>query len=107
MGPTTTTPKPDNEDVCRYECESNGGCSVRYTGVPRPGANQGSCFPEDFGGSCSGTPPECMDCNQVLGSCNCEAGYYCVNIDSCPYYTTNYDILIGLRKGSDEYNALL
>ena len=27
---------------------------------------QGSCFPRDFGGSCSGTPRECQDCNQAI-----------------------------------------
>ena len=27
---------------------------------------QGSCFPRDFGGSCSGTPRQCQDCNQAI-----------------------------------------
>ena len=30
----------------------------------------GSCFSKKFGGKCSGTPPECQNCNQVL---NCES----------------------------------
>ena len=27
---------------------------------------QGSCFSEFFGGGCSGTPPECLDCNKAI-----------------------------------------
>ena len=27
---------------------------------------QGSCFSKSFGGFCSGTPPECLDCNRVI-----------------------------------------
>ena len=30
---------------------------------------QGSCFPQSFGGSCSGTPSECQDCNNAI---NCQ-----------------------------------
>jgi len=26
----------------------------------------GSCFPDSFGGSCSGTPRECQDCNRAI-----------------------------------------
>ena len=26
----------------------------------------GACFPPDFGGSCTGTPPECLQCNLAL-----------------------------------------
>merc|ERR1712018_86526 len=48
---------------CQYVCTPRGGCSVHYLG------RSGSCFPYSFGGSCSGTPPECRDCNQVL-SCS-------------------------------------
>merc|ERR1712150_347026 len=51
---------------CRYECQSNGGCKVTYIGPSRPGKLSGSCFPASFGGSCSGTPQECQDCNKAL-----------------------------------------
>merc|ERR1712179_107853 len=51
---------------CRYQCKSNGGCQVTYIGPSRPGQLSGSCFPKSFGGSCSGTPSECQDCNQAL-----------------------------------------
>ena len=27
---------------------------------------KGSCFSEFFGGGCSGTPPECLDCNKAI-----------------------------------------
>ena len=55
-----------NDRNCSYKCQSNGGCEVTYTGPSRPGQTQGSCFPQSFGGSCSGTPPECQDCNRAL-----------------------------------------
>ena len=58
---------------CRYDCQSNGGCQVTYIGPPRAGQTSGSCFPDDFGGSCSGTPRECQDCNQAL-SCSSGGG---------------------------------
>merc|ERR1719360_395443 len=45
---------------CSYECQSNGGCRVSH------GLTSGSCFPASFGGSCSGTPRECKDCNRAL-----------------------------------------
>ena len=32
----------------------------------RRGKTQGSCFPDSFGGSCSGTPRECQDCNRAI-----------------------------------------
>ena len=52
--------------MCDYNCSSSGGCEVRYTGPPRSGSVKGSCFPQAFGGSCSGTPPECRDCNEEV-----------------------------------------
>merc|ERR1711970_235830 len=65
----TTRPRvvvdPVPGDLCSYECNANGGCTVRYTGPFRNGRVAGSCFPESFGGRCSGTPPECEDCNRV------------------------------------------
>ena len=27
---------------------------------------QGSCFSDSFGGGCSGTPPECLDCSKAI-----------------------------------------
>ena len=52
---------------CDYSCKSDGGCSVRYVGPPRAGPASGICFsPKYGGGSCSGTPPECRNCNQIL-----------------------------------------
>ena len=56
---------PDTDPNCAYSCQAGGGCSVTYTGPPRSGPTSGSCFSQTFGGSCSGTPPECQDCNQV------------------------------------------
>merc|ERR1712202_108125 len=47
-------------------CTSSGGCQVRYVGPSRGGRIQGSCFPRSFGGSCSGTPSECCDCNEAI-----------------------------------------
>ena len=52
--------------LCNYRCGNDGGCEVQYTGPPRRGQIMGSCFPQSYGGSCSGTPRECNDCNQVL-----------------------------------------
>ena len=57
--------------VCDYQCKPNGGCTATYVGPSRPGKHSGSCFPDDFGGGCSGTPNECQNCNQVL-SCSPE-----------------------------------
>ena len=51
---------------CLYNCTSGGGCTVQYTGPPRGGPTAGSCFPPDFGGSCSGTPPECKECKNAV-----------------------------------------
>merc|ERR1712004_22695 len=45
---------------CRYTCQNNGGCQVR------DGGTLGSCFPDSFGGSCSGIPRGCRNCNQIL-----------------------------------------
>merc|ERR1719342_877876 len=51
---------------CDYKCTDGGACQVTYVGPPRAGRTQGSCFPRDFGGNCSGTPRECQDCNQAI-----------------------------------------
>merc|ERR1712180_97510 len=45
---------------CDYRCTNGGGCEVSF------GGTLGSCFPRDFGGSCSGTPRQCQDCNQAI-----------------------------------------
>ena len=47
----------------------NGGCMVKYIGRPRPGKTTGTCFSESFRGGCSGTPPECENCNEEV-SCS-------------------------------------
>jgi len=66
----STTPcsnsSPPDSDVCDYQCKPNGSCVVKYTGPLRSGQTSGSCFPRSFGGSCSGTPRECQECNSVL-----------------------------------------
>ena len=69
--PPRFQPGPSSSQVCDYQCKSNGGCTATYVGPSRPGKHAGSCFPDDFGGSCSGTPNECQNCNQVL-SCSPE-----------------------------------
>merc|ERR1712137_672271 len=56
---------------CDYTCDPSGtkgdrGCTVRYIGPPRSGNTKGSCFPDSFGGECSGTPRECQDCNKAI-----------------------------------------
>lgn len=63
------------DDVCDYQCQESGGCQVMYTGPPRGGNTFGSCFPSLFGGTCSGTPSECEDCNQII-SCEDEGPDY-------------------------------
>ena len=55
-----------NSSECSYSCRPSGGCRVQYVGAPRGGPTLGSCFPPDFGGSCTGTPPECLHCNLAL-----------------------------------------
>ena len=34
-----------------------------FTSSSYNGNVQGSCFPPSFGGSCTGTPPKCRECN--------------------------------------------
>merc|ERR1712112_273602 len=51
---------------CDYKCTDRGGCQVTYVGPPRAGRTQGSCFPDSFGGECTGTPRECQDCNRAI-----------------------------------------
>merc|ERR1712129_660265 len=62
--PCSNSSPPD--DLCDYQCKPNGSCVVKYTGPLRSGQTSGSCFPRSFGGSCSGTPRECQECNSVL-----------------------------------------
>jgi len=65
----------DSKD-CRYRCKSDGTCRVTYTGPSlRSGPLEGGCFADSYGGDCSGTPPECQDCNKVI-SCDSNTGSY-------------------------------
>ena len=41
--------RPSSSQVCDYQCNKKGGCTVTYVGPPRPGKGSGSCFPDDFG----------------------------------------------------------
>ena len=72
---------------CLYKCNDNGGCQVLYTGPPRGGATSGSCFPSSFGGSCSGTPTECQDCNQAV---------------TCQEETNGDEMIIGTFGGKED-----
>ena len=56
----------EQQDICTYNCNKNGGCSVRIesTGFVN-GATLGSCFSERFGGTCSGIPERCDSCLAV------------------------------------------
>merc|ERR1712004_781462 len=52
---------------CRYTCQDNGGCRVKFdSDRPISGTSGGSCFNEEFGGSCIGTPARCKECNKVV-----------------------------------------
>merc|ERR1712051_1046424 len=55
--------KPVSGDLCEYSCQSNGGCSAKYTGPFREGSLFGSCFSRRFGGKCFGIPQECQSCH--------------------------------------------
>ena len=81
-----------NYEVCKYDCTPSAGCNVQYTGPPRSGPTSGSCFPALFGGSCTGTPPECAECNLVLdckkedvNESNSEESTGAPNEDVCEY----------------------
>lgn len=53
-------------DRCIYTCKRNKGCSVKIeTNRLIDGAVSGSCFPPSFGGSCSGTPKDCVKCSDM------------------------------------------
>ena len=56
----------NQEDKCIYNCQENGGCSVRIdsSGLVN-GATLGSCFSKRFGGKCSGIPERCEVCLDV------------------------------------------
>merc|ERR1712193_70198 len=45
---------------CTHTCQNNGGCQTRN------GGTLGSCFPDSFGGRCTGIPRGCDNCNDVL-----------------------------------------
>merc|ERR1712042_229596 len=58
LKPTFNVCEASNEE-CEYECRSNGGCRTIK------GLTLGSCFPDSFGGGCSGIPEGCAKCNEV------------------------------------------
>ena len=54
----------ENTASCIYNCKNDGGCSVKIqSDKPISGNTLGSCFPPLFGGSCSGIPEKCDNCN--------------------------------------------
>ena len=60
------TDSSEDEDVCTYNCQESGGCSVRIVSTGFVSGNTlGSCFSEQFGGECSGIPERCDKCIQV------------------------------------------
>ena len=61
---------PVTKDDCKYTCLENKGCQSRST-RGGSGRSQGSCFPQSFGGRCTGIPEHCQNCNEVV---DCEAG---------------------------------
>ena len=53
-----------NSATCIYNCKNDGGCSVKIqSDKPISGNTLGSCFSQLFGGSCSGIPEKCDNCN--------------------------------------------
>lgn len=55
---------PDDDTTCFYDCQDNGGCSVKIqSSFPISGNTLGSCFSPDFGGQCTGIPERCENCN--------------------------------------------
>merc|ERR1711862_255865 len=60
---------------CQTTCQSNGSCKVKIINGP-PGPLSGSCFPPDFGGSCSGIPSQCQRGSNIAQQCGtpCQAG---------------------------------
>merc|ERR1712038_65152 len=71
---TVSTPRPSNVQ-CQTTCKSNGSCKVKIINGP-PGSLSGSCFPPDFGGSCSGIPSQCQRGSNIAQQCGtpCQAG---------------------------------
>merc|ERR1712142_523864 len=49
-------------EECEYECNQNGNGGCRTI----KGLALGSCFPDSFGGGCSGIPEGCANCNEVI-----------------------------------------
>merc|ERR1711953_1512870 len=66
---------PSSNIQCQTTCQSNGSCKVKIINGP-PGPLSGSCFPPDFGGSCSGIPPQCQRGSNIAQQCGspCQAG---------------------------------
>ena len=65
----------DGPVQCVTTCQSDGGCEVKIVNGP-PGKLSGSCFPPDFGGSCTGIPDQCVRGSQIAQQCGspCKAG---------------------------------
>jgi len=83
---------------CQYRCTSRGGCSVRYVGPFRSGAQAGYCFSPSSGGRCRGTPPECQQCDKAI-NCRSNSGNFgggfgapggsgSISSGNCKYYCT-------------------
>ena len=55
----------DGHGICKYDCQSNGGCQVRFESSKRlySGNILGFCYPLDYGGNCSHIPTYCTDCS--------------------------------------------
>merc|ERR1712223_1502546 len=53
---------------CQTTCQSNGSCKVKIING-QPGPLSGSCFPPDFGGSCSGIPSQCQRGSNIAQQC--------------------------------------
>ena len=68
-GPKANTDQDDGDNQnttasCIYNCKNDGGCSVKIqSDKPISGNTLGSCFSQLFGGSCSGIPEKCDNCN--------------------------------------------
>ena len=54
------------QGICKYDCQSDGGCQVSFKSSKRlySGDILGFCFPPDYeGGSCTHIPTYCTDCS--------------------------------------------
>ena len=83
------------KDDCQYDCKDDGSCSttkLRAEGLkPLKGYTLGSCFPQAFGGSCSGIPENCEACNKVI-DCQRRTGNGLVGQGNCKYDCKRKDV---------------